>query len=338
LHAAGQAAEATLAWQTLARLELRRGELKKALAAGRNALRAAREAASDSLVEQSHDLLARLYSHAGAHQKALAQAEEWREKARERGDERALAHALHRLALVSWAAGDAARALSLAEEALDAAARSDAGRSARQTDRLMGCLLLQSGCPTAAERRFTRSLRRTEQAEEKRRLWLARGWAWFCLGRLDAAARDFRRAQGQARELADKRGEVEASAALAAAESRRARLEGNTARLGRAEALADRARRQSLRLKDPYLQQFVQALQDGPEGAGAAEPNTGGLAATCKEAAQLLVELARETMSLTAVDACLREVERLASLPEGERPYHCDSLLSQVFKRDLLEH
>ncbi|HTE19615.1 MAG TPA: hypothetical protein VK689_14705, partial [Armatimonadota bacterium] len=189
-------------------------------------------------------------------------------------------------------------------------------------------LLLRAGCPAAASDYFTSGIRRTPAADELVPLLQGRGWAWQCLGKPDAAARDFRRALKLARTLTDGRPEVEVLAALAAVESRRARAEDNSARGTRARAMVDRTGRLSRKFRDSHLDRVTPPLlawaESGDADAGA------GVPPTVPEAVQALVQLASGTECLPVVDASVREVERLIQLPEGEPPYHCPLSLLEV--------
>ena len=83
---------------------------------------------------------------------------------------------------------------------------------------------------------------------------------------------------------------------------------------------------QGRRLRDPRLAELIQALQQQIDSGAEPDAPADGQPATPREAARALVALAGKTESLAVVDACRREVERLAALPEDARPYDCDSL------------
>jgi tetratricopeptide (TPR) repeat protein len=322
LQAAGRIAEATLALRTLALLELERGSAQRALAPAQAALRLARKNNLDPETDEALDLVARVCSHTGAHDRARQHAEERLQRARSARNPAAAVAALRRLALVHWKTGAAAGALDLAGEAVEEARSSGQSGLAAQAGCLLGTFLLRSGCPTAANGLFSSILSLDQEKEHTVRILIARAWSLMASGRFDAAARDLRRAQREARGLVDRRPEVEAMAALAVAEHRRGQREQDAARLERARKLIDRAVRRS-RNYSPRLRETVRTLQSliheaSPDGSELAPD----FPDTIKKAAGALVQLAEQTNSPVVVDACIREVRRLGSLAKNEVPYH----------------
>jgi tetratricopeptide (TPR) repeat protein len=313
LKAAGRPADASQALLLLARLERRRHGDAAAVPPARSALRLARSNRAAAEINASLDLLAHLYSNLDDHAEARSCAEERVGRARAAGDAAAEADALARLALVLWAAGERSDAFTTLDEARRLC-RGRAQDGCGSSDIILASFLAQCGCPTAAVELLTRLLRgRSAQPRELDAL-LVRGWALLCGGRPDSAARDFRRARRSAQERKDRVMELQAAAALAVAELRRDNSSTGIRR-SRAEALLDRTLRTSRRLGHPRLIQTVNQLSASLNG---------GAALTPRDAAQQLVALARSTESVTAADASIREVERLARVPANQPAYHCD--------------
>jgi tetratricopeptide (TPR) repeat protein len=315
LKADGRPDAASRALLLLSRLERRRGGDAAAIAHGRSALRLARSAKAGPEVDAGLDLLARLYSGTGDYPQARRYAGERLSRARAAGDKAGEAEALARLALVSWAAGEPGEALNRLDEARGLSSNGPR-EGCLSADLLRAAFLAQSGCPAAAAELLTRLLRKPGTEAQQLNALLLRGWALLCQGRPDAAARDFRRARRSAQERQDRVHELQAAAALAVAELHRESATGASARRTRAEALLQRTARTSRRLGHPELIRAVDRLS--------ASLNGGAPALTPKEAAQKLVALAKSTDSVSAADASVREVERLARLPAGQPAYHCD--------------
>jgi tetratricopeptide (TPR) repeat protein len=320
---AGRMTEATRGLQLLAELEYRRGDVDRALTAARAAYRLARQTGSEEALDAALDLLARFCAAAGHLGKAREHAAERVRYATERRDRPQMVEALSRLAQVAWQAEDVDTAVRAAESALVQASESGEPQARAKAQRALGLLLLGTGCAHAAGEQFTQALKLHQAPEDRVRLLLARGSGFMCCGSFDSAARDFRRAIREAKTQSDRRLEVEATAALAAAEAALAEAQGNGPRKLRAAKLADRAARRSRRLRDAELEwKVVFARQATARGGALADGAP--LPGTPREAADALVALAYRLDSITMVDACYREVEWLATLEQQERPYRCD--------------
>lgn len=313
---AGRDADTILALQTLALLEIRVENHAAALPHARAALRLARQRQAALDLDESLNLVAQVYSLLGDEERTLAAAREWVRNAEARRDPVATAEARRRLALCTWSAGHQIRAVELADEALEAARSSEASALVGQASRLMATFLMQLGCPTTAAEMLADAVRQTQWPDETVRTLLARGWSLLCQGEAGPAARDFRRARRLAKDLPDRRWDVEAMAALAVAEARRAHPAEDEKALAKALALVERAASRSRRLRDARLERTVAALREALAD-GAAPPAVDRAAA-----AQELVRLAKESESLTLAMACRREVERLAALP-ADAPAFC---------------
>lgn len=321
---AGQLAEATKGLQLLAELEYRRGDLDRALTAARAAYRLARQTGSAQALDTALDLLARFCAAAGNLGKAREHATERVRYATERRDRPQMVEALSRLAQVAWQAEDVDTAVRAAESALEEASESGESTACAKAQRALGLLLLGTGCAHAAGEQFTQALKLPQAPEDRVRLLLARGSGSMCCGSFDSAARDFRRAIREAKTQSDRRLEVEATAALAAAEAALAEAQGNAPRKLRATKLAERAARRSRRLRDAELEWKVVFARQATARGGGALADGAPLPGTPREAADALVALAYRLDSITMVDACYREVEWLATLEQQERPYRCD--------------
>jgi len=321
---AGQMGEATRGLELLAELEYRRGDLPRALTAARAMYRLARQTGSAASLDAALDLLARLCAAAGYVSQARAHATERVRYATERHDRPRMVEALSRLAQVAWQAADVDTAVRAAESALEQASESGELQACAKAQRALGLVLLGTGCAHAAGEQFTRALKIPQAPEDRVRLLLARGSGFMCCGSFDSAARDFRRAIREAKTQSDRRLEVQATAALAAAEAALADAEGNGPRKLRAAKLAERAARRSRRLRDADLEgKVVFARQAASRGEGALMEGA-PLPGTPREAADALVALAYRLDSITMADACYREVEWLATLEQQEKPYRCD--------------
>lgn len=293
---------AAQALRLVALLELRRGKPQQALRPARAADRLVRNNGISAECAANLDLLSRLYSCLGEHAQAIRTAERWTGEAID-----PTSRATRRLSLAKWAAGDASGAIELLDPLEDEAGSKlepKGGHLILQTE-----MLLWVGCPTAALSSLTRLLKTTLPAAEECDGYRVRGWAALALGQPDQALRSFRRATRLAAELADPRKEAEIEVALATGELERAKRKGTD--LTRAEARLLRKRAQAGRLGLSHLADPV----DPPAITSALG------AATVKEAAQRLVAMTRASDSLTLVDACCLEVERLGGLPSGDPPY-----------------
>ena len=322
----GQVLAAVRALELLAEMEHRRGELERALTAARAGLRLARRQPDEAGVDRMLDLLSRLSLAAGDHEHAREFAGEQTRWAAERQGPKEAAAALRRMAMTAWGAGDPEGAITAAEQAVEAAEASGDREVQARAEHALGTILLGSGCPMAAHDHFTQALRLAESRENVIRLLLARGSASLCVGEFDAAARDYRRAQRYARQDENRGLEVEATAALAAAEATRGHAEQDPTRVAKAGNLAARAVRRSRRLRDTLLEKKAD-LACAATARGEAGLSPSSLPASPKAAATRLVELAQRVESQAIADACCQEVERLATLGREERPYHCDLLL-----------
>jgi tetratricopeptide (TPR) repeat protein len=311
LREACRHAEAVQALLTLARLEMRREDPGGALRRARAALRLARESGVGA--DPATGLLIRLHRRAGDVAKARSLAEEWLGTARDRGDSAAAAAALLRLAECTPDPAEAAVHLSDADHA---ASRSGCPTLQTRVVCRTSALLLCSGCPTAANDLLTPLARQPADTEQAPRVLLARGWSALTLGRAPAAARDFRKSRGLAREQSDPFLELRSTAGLAAALAGQAAENGGAdSYMVRARSVAAQARRQSRRLRDRQLTTEVEEVLRRSVGG---EPDP---APSVRDAARRLVDLAARTSSQTLVDACVREVERMGRLDPAAPAY-----------------
>ncbi len=305
-ESAGDLRTAAQAYEVLSRLELQRGNTEQALAPARAALRMARAAEAPVEIARVLLALAHLQSRLGEHPAALRHVNEAVHEAWASGDPALFAEAMRVAAIAAWEAGQPLYALARLEEAGERAL--DPGRRA-ELQRVHAVVLAQMGCPSAAARELS-ALLKGGDCSRSVPLLLARGWVWCALGRPDTGARDFRKARRMARERQDRSREIEATAAVAAADAQRS---GTNAPLAaRAAAAASRAQRQGSRYRDERLARTLELM-----GARS------GTIPTVSEAADALVRLARQTEDLRLVDACILEVERLNRLPAGAPAYGC---------------
>lgn len=320
----GRVAEAAEGQLLLAELEYRRGEVERALTAARAAYRLARQTGTATALDASLDLLARLCAAAGNYGKARQHATELVNHATERQDCHQKVVALSRLAQIAWQQEDLEAAIRAAETAVEEASANGETEATAEARRELGVLLLSAGCAHAATEQFTLALKIPQSIESRVRLYLARGSGAMCRGEYASAARDFRKAIREAKLQTDRRLEVEATAALAAAEAALADTQNNGNRRARAAKLAERALRRSRRLRDAALVEKAafarQAANRGEDALAEGAPLPG----TPREAADALVQLAYRMDSLTVAEACYQEVEWLSTLKQQERPYRCD--------------
>lgn len=307
LEAAGETASAVRAYQVLAQLEVQRGNADQAMAPARAALRLARTEEAPELIARSLMALARLRSEAGEHTAALRAANEAVQCAWESRDPGLFTEALRGAAIATWEAGNLPYALSRLDEALE---KTSDTACRKELERLRAVLFLQAGCPTAAQRELSRLLKENGEPAHQVPTLIARGWTWASLGKPDTGARDFRKARRLARELADRGAELEATAALAAADAQR--LDSGSTRAIQAAALAERVQRQAARHRDARLARTLRLLRE----RDSAIPRVA-------EAADRLVQLAQKTEDLDLVDACVTEVERLDGQPRTAPAYGC---------------
>lgn len=314
LQAAGMTAAAIGALRALSLLETRRGKYQHAIGPARAALRLASRHGDAVETGELLDLLAGLYTRLGDLKQAQAHALRWLKQARAGGDRAGVAGALARQALVARAGGDLGSALILAEEGREAAGGTNHESAA---ERLLCALLLQAGCPTAAEERLSRRLSAAADSgapREEARVLLLRGWCRLAAGRAALAARDFRRARRLAAGASGDGTEAKSLASLSVAESRQAAAGGSAARAVAAFRRADRAARSARRHRDADLDRRLQTVLHEVHRVPDAGEDT-------KVAARTLVELATRVDSLLVVEACIREVERMSGLPPGQPAY-----------------
>jgi tetratricopeptide (TPR) repeat protein len=324
LKGEGRLPDAAHALYVLARLEARRDNAEGALSSIRSALRLVERGGAGFDSTDLLALAARIYTRTGDYDRALLHATQ----ARERGANQPRAVAC--LAAVNYAAGRLPEALTLAGEAEQTAATQEC------PPRIFPALLVLAGCPAAADAMLTANLRQANlPAEVIPPLLLLRGWARLSLGDTGPAARDFRKARTLTHSYPDRRPEARALAGLAAAEATRARVEEDTARLGRAETLATRAVRLATRARDTELQEFTSAVQEAVGESG--KLVTRSTDAARKAWAADLVALARATENLEAIQACRQEVQRLATIQDGALHPPPTALLQLALRTELFE-
>lgn len=299
LQAAGRHDRAEEAHRLLARLELRTGNARRALNAGRAALRAARAQGRES--RETLSLLAWLYAASQDVNRAIRTARRGLEVAN--GDHRVVSDAWILISELEAGAGDLARAATSAEEALRALPEECAGEAQLQVARV----LLRCGCSQEAEAYARAVSLRTEAAVAKVRAQLVRGNAKLHAGALEGAARYFRAASKAARGLDDGRLEALALGALGAVE--RVRRAGAVQRANP----FTKATRLAKKLKDARVLDVLEQL----EANGLGRPPF----PTPKAAARQLVSLAQESESELLAGACTVEVQYLCSLDPGAPPY-----------------
>lgn len=301
------------AYELLCLLELRSADLRGALNAARAGLRLARNGASSQQSEMLQ-LVARVHLAGGDGKRALDTA---RRSARAAGNG-AVAPRLC-LAEAAAACGEFLAAVQWVEEALLLAEDAQHALLPR-AQRLAGEVLLSGRLPSGAAELLGRAVKSAPEAEEQIRAYLNRGNSRLVVGRPDQAARDFRVAIRLGKQRKDRRLEGLGLGALGTVELLRARQEQNAARLGRAHTCLERAARIARRFKDPYL---TATLDDLQKIAAASSPTSTGKA---HDVARELVGLGNEVDSSLLVDACVAEVERLATLPQHEPAYAMDPL------------
>lgn len=308
----------------LGELEYRQGEIERALTAARAAQRLAEQHPAEPWLDTSLDLLARLHVAQGQHAKAQEYARARVQRARRHSQRPETVEALLALARISWQAADAETAVQAAEEAEEVARQTGDAEALSRAEHALGSALLGTGCPCAAHRYFTSALRSPASQDNRIYLLLSRGSASMCLGNYVSAARDFRRALRETKDHPDQRLGVGSTAALAAAEAALGHEQRNAERLAKATKLADRAARRSRRLRDVQLERTADLAQETASRGEVALAELAELPRSPREAAGALVQLAQGSESQIVVDACMREVEWLATLAQQSRPYHCN--------------
>ncbi|HTE19362.1 MAG TPA: hypothetical protein VK689_13390, partial [Armatimonadota bacterium] len=138
---AGRFGEASRALGVLAQLELRHGKEAPALAAARQALRAAQQDPDPRAAGACRELLSETHSRLAQHAQAVKVAEAWLQDALRRDDAPDVVEALLRAALAEWAAGNKSEAFGLVDRALESARAADLEALAARAEALLGRLL-----------------------------------------------------------------------------------------------------------------------------------------------------------------------------------------------------